>query len=271
MSQHTPSEQSSSASAHNEAIRQAFTRQATSFSGATYTHQLAWMIDELDPQPGDTVLDVASGTGHIGRAVAARARYVVAMDLTPEMLHHGKAEADATGIRNILFELGDAAHLPYLDASFDLITTRFAIHHFENPQIQLAEMIRVCRPGGRIGIVDLLTVPDTAVAQEHNRLERLRDHTHVEALSLAGLANLLEQSGLQVVRHSTRDIELAFDPWIASAQTSQEPAEQIRAALQAELNGGPSTGMRPFMRDSKLWFTHVWVVIIALKPPNVSA
>ncbi len=260
MSSHTTPEKPGSE--HNNAIRQEFERQAASFTNALYTHRRDWMIDELAPQPDDVVLDVAAGTGHIGRALATRARYVVAIDLTPEMLRHGRAEADAAGIHNILFEVGDAAHLPYLDASFDLVTCRFAVHHFQDPQIQLAEMVRVCRPGGRIGIIDLLVSSDPAVAYQHNHLERLRDHTHTEAFSLAGLVKQLGQLGVQVVRQATQDVKLAFDPWLASAQTPEEPAEQIRTALQAEIAGDPATGMRPFMRDNELWFMHTWAVVV---------
>ncbi len=265
MSPHTTPEKSGST--HNEAIRQEFEKQASSFTNPTFTYRLDWMIEELAPQPDEAVLDVASGTGHIGRAIAAKARYVVAMDLTPEMLRHGKAEADATGVRNILFEVGDAAHLPYLDASFDLVTTRFAVHHFEDPKIQLAEMVRVCRPGGRVGIIDIVTLPERAAAREHNRLERLRDHTHTEALSLERLVSLLESLGVQVVKHTVQDIKLSLEPWLATAQTPPEYCEQIRAALRAELDGGLSTGMRPFLRNGELCFMHTWAVVIGTTSP----
>src|SRR5579862_3234761 len=122
-------------STHNEAIRREFEKQAASFNNPIYTHRLDWIIEELAPQAGDIVLDVAAGTGHIARSLATKARHVVASDLTQEMLRLGKAEADAAGLRNILFEQGDAAHLPYLDASFDLVTNRFAVHHFQNPEL----------------------------------------------------------------------------------------------------------------------------------------
>ncbi len=254
-----------SSSAHNEAIRQEFEKQAASFSDPRFIYKLDWMIEELAPQPDDIVLDVAAGTGHIGRALAARTRSVVALDLTPEMLRRGKAEADANGVRNILFELGDAAHLPYLDASFDLVASRFAVHHFQDPQIELAEMVRVCRPGGRVGIIDLAALPEPVLAREHNRLERLRDQTHTEALSLAGLASLLERFGLKVVRQATQEVKLSLESWLASAQTPQEPASQIRAALQAECNGGPATGMRPFYHNGELWFWHTWAVVVGTR------
>jgi ubiquinone/menaquinone biosynthesis C-methylase UbiE len=250
---------------HNEAVRQEFTKQAPTFTRSTFTYRLDWMIEELAPQPGEAVLDVAAGTGHIARALAPKARCVVAIDLTPEMLRHGKAEADANGLRNILFEVGDAAHLPYLDASFDLVTSRFAVHHFENPAIQLAEMARVCRPGGRLGIIDMIALPDPRAAREHNRLERLRDRTHTEALPLEALMGLLTQLGVQVARHSTQDAPLALEPWLASAQTPPTAQEEIRAAFRAELDGGPATGMRPFLRDGNLYFTQTWAVVIATK------
>lgn len=252
-------------STHNEAIRQEFEKQAASFSDARYTYQLDWMIKELDPQPDDAVLDIAAGTGHIARPLAAKTRYVVALDLTPEMLRRGKAEADAASIHNILFELGDAAHLPYLDASFDLVTSRFAVHHFEDPQLQLVEMVRVCRPGGRVGIIDMVVTSEPAIAQEHNRLERLRDQTHTEALSFEGLTSLLGQLGAPVARHATLDAELSVNSWLASSQTPAERAEQVRSALQAEIDGGPVTGMRPFLRDGKLRFTHTWAVVVGIK------
>jgi SAM-dependent methyltransferase len=262
MSLNTPDKPGST---HNEAIRQEFEKQAPTFADARFTYQLDWMIKELDPQAGDVVLDVAAGTGHIARPLAARTRYVVAIDLTAEMLRRGKAEADAASIHNILFELGDAAHLPYLDTSFDLVTCRFAVHHFEDPKLQLAEMIRVCRPGGRLGVIDMVASPDPAIARAHNRLERLRDQTHTEALSLEALTNLLGQLGAPVTRHSTIDVEMSANAWLASSQTPPERAEQVRVAWQAEIDGGPVTGMRPFMRDDKLRFMHTWAVVVGTK------
>lgn len=251
---------------HNDAIRQEFEKQATHFNDPVFTHQLAWMIEALAPQYDDIVLDVAAGTGHIGRALAAKTRYVIATDLTPEMLRHGKAEAEADGLHNILFEVGDAAHLPYLDASFNLVTARFAIHHFEHPELQLAEMRRVCRPGGRIGIIDTVTLHDPVSAQEYNRLQRLRDHTHTRAFSPEELGTLLEQFGMRVATQKTQDIDLLVDAWLKSAQTAPVQCEQVKSALYAELDGGPSTGMRPFLHNDDLWFRHTWAVIIGQRP-----
>jgi SAM-dependent methyltransferase len=62
-----------------------------------------------------------------------------------------------------VFVHGDAAHMPFVDDAFDLVLSRFAVHHFERPEEQISEMVRVCRPDGRIAIIDLVA-PDPASA-----------------------------------------------------------------------------------------------------------
>ena len=64
------------------------------------------------------------------------------------------------GINNIEFHRGDAAKLPFGDASFDLVVTRLAIHHFDKPATIVHEMARVCKPGGRVILVDITSVDD---------------------------------------------------------------------------------------------------------------
>ena len=64
------------------------------------------------------------------------------------------------GFNNIEFHRGDAAQLPFGDASFDLAVTRLAIHHFDKPANIVQEMARVCKPGGRVILVDITSVDD---------------------------------------------------------------------------------------------------------------
>lgn len=78
---------------HHRLVEQQFAQQAPGFGqeGLTLTNRdyLAWMVDALDLDPHDAVLDVAAGTGHLGRAIAPRVRRVVCLDLTPDMLREG--------------------------------------------------------------------------------------------------------------------------------------------------------------------------------------
>ena len=111
------------------------------------------------------VLDVAAGTGHLSRAIAPHVREVTAIDITPEMLAQAREETARSNLDNISFEEGNAEQLPYEADHFDLVVSRLAIHHFENPIIQLQEMVRVCKPHHRVAIIDLLAPEDDEVAE----------------------------------------------------------------------------------------------------------
>jgi SAM-dependent methyltransferase len=102
--------------------------------------------------PGDHVLDVAAGSGNVAIPAAATGAHVIATDLTPELLDQGRVDADAAGV-NLAWEVADAEHLPYGDDTFDAVTScvgvMFAPHH----QAAADELVRVCRPGGTIGLL----------------------------------------------------------------------------------------------------------------------
>jgi SAM-dependent methyltransferase len=110
------------------------------------------LVEATHLGPDDHVLDVAAGSGNVAIPAAATGAHVVASDLTPELLDQGKADAEAAGV-NLEWQVGDAEHLPYDDNMFDAVTScvgvMFAPHHQEAAD----ELVRVCRPGGRIGLI----------------------------------------------------------------------------------------------------------------------
>ena len=253
---------------HDDVVRQEFSKQAASFEDPTYSFAdrrlIEWILTHVPPRSGEAVLDVAGGTGIVGRAFARTAAQAVVIDMTRAMLETGKREADAAGARNVLFLEGDAAALPFVEGSFDLVTCRFAVHHFEHPARQIAEMARVCRGEGRVAIVDLVAF-DEELAPEHDRLERLRDPSHTRALPAREIVELLQSSGATVVHETVHDQRLALDRWLAQSAPPASAAGAIRAALEAELDGGPPTGMRPLVHDGALHFTQRWAIIVAEK------
>jgi SAM-dependent methyltransferase len=110
------------------------------------------LVAACDIGPGQHVLDVAAGSGNVAIPAAAAGAHVIATDLTPELLDQGAADADGLGV-SLAWEVADAEDLPFDDDMFDVVTScvgvMFAPHHQEAAD----ELIRVTRPGGRIGLI----------------------------------------------------------------------------------------------------------------------
>jgi ubiquinone/menaquinone biosynthesis C-methylase UbiE len=102
---------------------------------------------------GWRVLDVAAGNGNASLAAARRDADVVATDYVPELLAQAQRRADADGLR-LSTRVADAEDLPYEDAAFDCVLSTFGVMFTPNPEQAAGEMLRVCRPGGRIGLAN---------------------------------------------------------------------------------------------------------------------
>lgn len=254
---------------HRQVVRRQFRKQAPRFEGKglalSSQEYLQWMVDHLDLQSPFDVLDVAAGTGLLSRAMAPHVARVVALDLTPEMLMQGRNQAKQAGLTNIAFVQGLAEDLPYPNDAFDRVVTRFSIHHFEEPHPQVREMVRVCRPGGRVVVIDLVSPEDETLAATYNRLERLRDPSHTRALSASELKNLMQTAGLELVHPVSREVEVSVNRWMDLTDLEPKMRRTILEELTEELKGFRTTGMRPFMRDNELRFTQTWVIMVGVK------
>jgi demethylmenaquinone methyltransferase/2-methoxy-6-polyprenyl-1,4-benzoquinol methylase len=119
----------------------------------------AAMVDAVDPQPGQRVLDVATGTGMVARALARRGAIVTALDQSAAMLNVARAHEH----RGIAFVQGEAERLPFTDASFDALTFTYLLRYVDDPAATLRELARVVTPGGRIGMVEFGVPADPAL------------------------------------------------------------------------------------------------------------
>ena len=110
------------------------------------------LVDALDISSGDLVLDVAAGTGNASIPAAQRGARVIASDLTPELLEAGRRRAEAQGLELEWVE-ADAEHLPFEDGMFDVVLSAIGVMFAPQHQQAADELVRVCRPGGKIGLL----------------------------------------------------------------------------------------------------------------------
>jgi ubiquinone/menaquinone biosynthesis C-methylase UbiE len=246
-------------------IKREFKRQASAWAKQRVSPDLQWVARQLPLRRSLRVLDVAAGTGLLSQAVASKVKRVLALDVTPEMIAEGCKRVQQRRLRNIIFILGAAEALPFPAATFDLVMTRFSFHHFRTPEVVLREMKRVCRPGGNVAIVDLLASGDDKLRARYNRLERLRDRSHTEALSQHQMESMATKIGLKVESFSSRRVRMDFEEWLDFAHAGPTARERIRAALQQELKGGEPTGFQPIIEKGRLVFRHTWAVLVASK------
>jgi len=184
---------------HQALIVDQFSKQAIPFSSAKTiadAKALQLLVDAAGAGPQDTVLDVACGGGNVVCAFAGVVRHATGIDMTPAMLERARAMGREKNLKNVSWDQGQATALPYADAAFTIVVTRFSFHHFIEPLAVLKEMMRVCAPGGRVLVADMHTSTDSAKGAEFNRMELLRDPSHVRALPLAELKALFPAAGL---------------------------------------------------------------------------
>ena len=251
---------SNSIQQHNR-IREEFKKQAAGWGQRQ--DNLGDVAQLLDLQDDFLVLDVAAGSALLTSAIAPQVEQVVAVDITPEMLQ----QAGEKNIPNMWRELGAAESLPHDNATFDRVVTRYSLHHMHDPKTVIAEMVRVCKPGGRVLIVDIIAPEDEAIANRYNHLERLRDPSHTTALMLSTLKELLAENGLAPEHtHINPNGEMDLEAWFDLAQTPAAARDEVFAALKDELEAGVMSGFHPVYRDGRFKIIHTVCTLVGSKP-----
>jgi SAM-dependent methyltransferase len=167
---------------------------------------VAW----CEPADGVTVLDVATGGGHVARRLRQEGCNVVTVDPAPGM------GADV---------LSSAEHLPFADESFDIVACRIAAHHFPDVRAAVAEMARVSR---RLLVVDDLLFDGEQVEEAH----RLRDSTHVRAYTEDEWRGLIAGAGFDVEELRVfADRRLALEPWLERVDVPAAEQRLVRELL----------------------------------------
>lgn len=193
------------------------------------------MLALVEPAGAERVLDLATGGGHTAAALAPFVRSVVAFDLLPEMLEQAR-ELFADGhIRNASLLCGDVHELPFRDGAFDLVTCRCAPHHFADVPRACAEIARCLRGDGRFYLNDCGSPVDPEAAAYVNDVERLRDPSHVRALSAPEWDSVLRQAGFEVSLLREQPNVYAVREWLDHLNAPDE----VRSAVLRKLSSAP--------------------------------
>lgn len=263
-----PLEESTRQPGTAESNRAEFTRQAQTFAESEVLgapEQIQPVLDAAALEPADRVLDVGCGTGFMLLAAAGHAAQVVGVDVAPAMLAEARRRVDQAGLTNVTLREGNAEALPFADERFDVVLTRLTLHHMANPARVLSEMHRVLRTGGRVVVCDIIASDDPAKADLHNRLERLRDPSHVGHLPGQAIGKLMEGAGFRVNGMIQWKTRRRFDEWVQLASVRPEVVPALQALLESLSEGDAGGVQAGRASDGEFVFTHHWLVAAGVK------
>lgn len=181
----------------------------------------------------ERALDSGTGTGALAFALSGMVREVVAVDVVPELLDEARKRSAETA--NVEFREGDAAALPFADGEFDLAGSLRTLHHLPRPELAVAELVRVTRPGGIVLVVDQVAPVDPLAALALDRFERARDPSHTRALPDTDLRGLFDANDLVLRRAEFETQRREVEPYLDLAGCEGDARARARA-----LAGGDS-------------------------------
>ena len=253
---------------HQDRILDQFTRQAVPFAQAQAIRDqeaLNRIVRLADAGPEDTSLDVACGPGVLACAFARVVRHAVGLDLTPAMLEQARKTQDVHRLANITWQQGDVMALPYPDAHFSIVSSRFAFHHLLDPLGALQEMKRVCKPAGRVVVADM--APALKKADALNAEERLRDPSHVRAMPLAELRGLFTQVRLPAPKVESYRLEGELEDLLSRSFPDQGDADRIRKIFADSIEHD-ALDLATRRENGKILFGFPVVVLVASNTPH---
>jgi ubiquinone/menaquinone biosynthesis C-methylase UbiE len=255
---------------HQSLIVDQFSHQAELFAQSPALHNeaaLSLLVEAATPRPSDATLDVACGPGSIVVAFARMAKKSAGLDATPAMLREAEKLAAANHIANVEWHLGDVYALPLADNSFDIVTCRFAFHHLREPARALAEMVRVCRVGGRIALCDGIAADDPEKAAAFNRMEKHRDPSTVEFRTLGWRLALLKASGLPAPAKHFYQVPAERERLIAASFPANDDRALLRRMIDESVEGD-RMGLAARRDRDTVKFAYPAAILVAEKPAS---
>lgn len=250
---------------HNDRVIRQFSSQAQSYSrliASLPSARSATLRELVAPRSDDTVLDICCGPGALALDLAPHVEHATGLDLTPAMLEQAKARQARTNLANVDWVIGDANQIPFEIARFSLVLCSSAFHHLAEPQRVFNEMVRVCRPGGRIVVRDVTPAPEKV--KSYDAMEKRRDPSHTHALTLDELRAL--GSGLPVQEaaiNSSVAANLSLEAILATSFPEEYSLDEIRAWFREDaLSGQDLLGFGAVLIDGDIKVSYLMSTVI---------
>jgi len=216
------------------------------------------LLEVVPPQPGDAVLDVATGPGTVARQAAALvgpSGRVTGVDISPAMLAVARAWPPEPGAAEIEYIESSATSMPVPEAAFDALYCQQGMQHMSDPGAALRQMRRALKPGGRLGLAAWTESPFAIFRRIVSQFALAVDQPTNFGRDAAELKLTLEEAGFQDVQVHTRRLTVMFEGGVAQAltiadSTSTGPAiAALPPAKQQEVRESISRALEALLRD----------------------
>jgi ubiquinone/menaquinone biosynthesis C-methylase UbiE len=211
------------------------------------------LCEAVDLRAGGRVLDVAAGNGNATLAAARRFAHVTSTDYVPALLDGGRRRAQAEGL-DVIFEVADAEALPYPNASFDVVLSTFGVMFAPDHQKAAGELMRVCRPGGRIGLASW--TPEGFLGQLFKVVAKHVPPTAgVQSPLLWGSRSHIQDlcGGAASIEHTLRNFVFRYESpehWVDVFRSFYGPVHKAFAALDASGQAAFEADLIALLRQS---------------------
>jgi ubiquinone/menaquinone biosynthesis C-methylase UbiE len=225
-------------------------------AGGPDLDQARRLVGAALPAAKAVALDAGCGAGHLAFTLAPLVAQVVAADPAPSMLATVQAAARDRGLANVETRQAQAESLPFADASFCLVASRYSAHHWRDVPAALAQLRRVVKPGGWLLMIDLLGGATPLIDTHLQAVELLRDPSHVRDYTAGEWRRMIAEAGFDLIEAQSWPIRLDFVPWVERMRTpapsiavirtlQREAPQEVREALAIEEDGSfsPRVGL----------------------------
>lgn len=248
---------------HNNKIIEQFSKQAVPFTQIKgHYDSVDTIISMSEVSINDKILDIACGTGIITCEFAKYAKIVVGLDITKDMIAQAVIIQNENSLTNMKFDLGTVENLPYENDSFDIVFTRYSFHHFLDTKKVFEEMLRVCKPNGKIIVVDVAI--EEKYAHAYNNMERLRDPSHTKALTFDEFNMLFQNKTLSNHKQSSYRVDMEVENQLKASFPNEGDEDRIREIFKNDIKTN-SLGVNTHVKDDKIYFSYPITIFMADK------